>query len=374
MTDTLRQTALYDLHHEEGAKMVPFAGWEMPVQYASGVLNEHLHTRANAGLFDVGHMGQVRVIPEDNQLETAALALESLIPADIVGLAPGRQRYGLFTDPEGGILDDLMIIHRGDHYLLVVNAACADQDIAHLRSLTGVRVEPLTDQGLIALQGPLAEQALARLLPEVAEMRFMDAREIEWDGVPLLICRSGYTGEDGFEISVPNSHARKLAETLLEFPEVAPVGLGARDSLRLEAGLPLYGHDMDRDVSPSEASLGWSIPKVRRAGGAREGGFPGAHGILVELREGPSRTRRGLRPDGRAPIREGVALFDAEVGGRSLGHVRSGGFGPSVGGPIAVALFDPALPEGAKLWAELRGKRIPVTVTALPFIQSSYKR
>lgn len=374
MTDTLRQTALFDLHHEEGAKMVPFAGWDMPVQYASGVLNEHLHTRANAGLFDVGHMGQVRVIPEDGRLETAALALETLIPADILGLAPGRQRYGIFTDEEGGILDDLMIIHRGDHYLLVVNAACADQDIAHLRTLSGVRIEPLTDQGLIALQGPLAEQALARLLPEVAEMRFMDAREIAWDGVPLLVCRSGYTGEDGFEISVPNSHVRKLAETLLEFPEVAPIGLGARDSLRLEAGLPLYGHDMDRDVSPAEASLGWAIPKVRRIGGAREAGFPGAHGILLELQEGPSRTRRGLRPEGRAPIREGVELFDAEIGGRSLGRVRSGGFGPSVGGPIAVALFDPMLPEGARLWAELRGKRIPVTVTALPFIQSSYKR
>ena len=375
MTDTLRRTALFDLHHEEGAKMVPFAGWDMPVQYASGVLNEHLHTRANAGLFDVGHMGQVRVIPEDGRLETAALALESLIPADIVGLAPGRQRYGIFTDDEGGILDDLMIIHRGDHYLLVVNAACADQDIAHLRSLTGVRIEPLTDHGLIALQGPLAEQALARLLPEVTEMRFMDAREIDWDGAPLLICRSGYTGEDGFEISVPNSHARKLAETLLEFPEVAPIGLGARDSLRLEAGLCLYGHDIDTTTTPVEGALEWAMQKVRRTGGARAGGFPGASRILEELETGAARRRVGLLPEGRAPMREGTPLYAAETGGDPVGEVTSGGFGPSIARPMSMGYLPMELSaSGTTVWGEVRGRRMAAIVTDLPFRPATYKR
>ncbi|MDO5631863.1 MAG: glycine cleavage system aminomethyltransferase GcvT [Paracoccus sp. (in: a-proteobacteria)] len=374
MADELRRTGLYDFHMAEGARMVPFAGWDMPVQYTTGVLGEHLHTRAHASLFDVGHMGQVLVIPGQGGMDAAALALESLIPADLLGLAEGRQRYGLFTDEEGGILDDLMIANCGDHFYLVVNAARAAEDLAHLQSLEGVEVRPVTDRGLIALQGPDAEQALARLLPDVAAMRFMDMRVLNWQGADLWVSRSGYTGEDGFEMSVPDSHISALAETLLDQPEVAPAGLGARDSLRLEAGLPLYGHDMDETVSPAEASLGWSIPKLRRRGGAREGGFPGAGGVLMELAEGPSRARRGLRPEGRAPIREGVELFDAESGGRSLGHVRSGGFGPSVGGPVAVAILDPELPDGTRLWAELRGKRIPVLVSPMPFIKTTYKR
>ncbi|MDO5612494.1 MAG: glycine cleavage system aminomethyltransferase GcvT [Paracoccus sp. (in: a-proteobacteria)] len=374
MADDSRRTGLYDFHIAEGARMVPFAGWDMPVHYTTGVLGEHLHTRAHASLFDVGHMGQVLVIPADGGIEAAALALETLIPADLLGLAPGRQRYGLFTDEEGGILDDLMIANRGDHFYLVVNAACAAADLAHLQSLEGVEVRPVTDRGLIALQGPEAEQALARLLPDVAAMKFMDMRALDWQGVELWVSRSGYTGEDGFEISVPDTHVTALAEALLDQPEVAPAGLGARDSLRLEAGLPLYGHDMDETVSPAEASLGWSIPRVRRRGGAREGGFPGAGGVLMELEEGPSRARRGLRPEGRAPIREGVELFDAETEGRSLGRVRSGGFGPSVGGPIAVAILDPELPEGTRLWAELRGKRIPVAISPMPFVKTTYKR
>ena len=374
MSEDLRRTGLYDLHLAEGGRMVPFAGWQMPVQFPTGVMTEHLHTRAHAGLFDVSHMGQVLVTPKDGDIRTAALALERLIPADVLGLAAGRQRYGLFTNKAGGILDDLMFANRGDHFLLVVNAACADQDIAHLQTLDAVQITPVTGRGLIALQGPEAEAVLARLIPDAAAMRFMDSQVHAWDGVDLWLSRSGYTGEDGFEISVPQTHLHDFAKALLQHPEVAPIGLGARDSLRMEAGMPLYGHDMDTDVTPAQAALGWSIPKVRRMGGAREGGFPGADVILPELTQGPTITRRGLRPEGRAPIREGVQIFAAEDGGDPLAVVRSGGFGPSVGGPIAMAMLDPGLADGARLWAELRGKRIPVTVTALPFISPSYKR
>lgn len=367
----LRRTTLYDLHLARGAKMVPFAGWEMPVQYPMGVLNEHLHTRAHAGLFDVSHMGQVIL-----RGPAAAEALEALVPADILGLAQGRQRYGLFTNDRGGILDDLMIANKGDHLLLVVNAACAEQDIAHLRQLEaqGILVEPVTDRGLLALQGPQAQAVLERLVPGVAAMRFMDVAEFDWQGATLWLSRSGYTGEDGFEISVPEDRAVALAEALLAEPEVAPIGLGARDSLRLEAGLPLYGHDMDGSTPPGEVGLGWSIPKVRRAGGARAGGFPGADAVLEELAQGPSRSRMGLRPEGRAPIREGVEIFDAAEGGAGLGKVCSGGFGPSVGGPIAMAILPATLRPGATVWAELRGRRVPVAIAPLPFHEPSYKR
>ena len=367
----LQRTPLHDLHLSLGAKMVPFAGWEMPVHYPMGVLNEHLHTRAHAGLFDVSHMGQVILRGPD-----AAGALETLVPADVVGLAEGRQRYGLFTDETGGILDDLMIANKGDHLLLVVNAACVEQDIAHLRRLEalGIEVVPVTDRGLLALQGPEAETVLARLLPGVEAMRFMDVADFDWQGARLWISRSGYTGEDGFEISVPSAQAADLARALLDQPEVAPIGLGARDSLRLEAGMPLYGHDMDRGTLPAEAGLGWSIPKTRRDGGARAGGFPGAGPVLAELAAGPARVRRGLRPEGRAPIREGVAIHAAPEGGDVLGKVCSGGFGPSVGAPVAMAILPAGLADGATVWAELRGKRLPVTLAPLPFHQPGYKR
>lgn len=374
MAEELRRTGLYDLHLTYGARMVPFAGWEMPVQYATGVMAEHLHTRAHAGLFDVGHMGQVLVTPRDGRLETAALALERLIPADVLGLPQGRQRYGLFTNPEGGILDDLMFANRGDHYLLVVNAACADQDIAHLKTLDEVVVTPVTDRGLLALQGPDAVQVLARIVPETATMRFMDSRILDWQGTELWISRSGYTGEDGFEISVPDAQLVAFAKALLAEDAVAPIGLGARDSLRLEAGMPLYGHDMDAGVTPAAAGLGWAIQKLRRHGGDRAGGFPGADIVLAEMDRGAAQTRRGLRPEGRAPIREGVPIFADAEGGTPIGGVSSGGFGPSVGGPVAMARIPTDIPDGATLYAELRGKRLPVTVTPLPFITPSYKR
>lgn len=374
MAEELRRTGLHDLHVAKGARMVPFAGWEMPVQYPMGVMGEHLHTRSHAGLFDVSHMGQVLVFPKDGKLETAALALESLIPANVLGLAEGRQRYGLFTKDRGGILDDLMFANRGDHYLLVVNAACAEQDIAHLRTLGDVEIRPVADRGLLALQGPEAAAVLARLVPDAGEMRFMDSRSFDWNGSELWISRSGYTGEDGFEISVPNDRLIAFAEDLLTHPEVAPIGLGARDSLRLEAGMPLYGHDMDQAVTPAEAALGWSIQKIRRNGGERAGGFPGAERILTEMVDGPKVVRRGLRPEGRAPIREAVTIFAGESGGEPIAQVTSGGFGPSVGGPVAMAMIDPSIPDGTTLYAELRGKRLPVTVTTLPFITPSYKR
>lgn len=363
----LRRTPLYDLHIELGARMVPFAGWEMPVQYPMGVLGEHLHTRKAAGLFDVSHMGQVILRGED-----AAQALERLVPADIVGLARGRQRYGLFTNDEGGILDDLMVANKGDHLLLVVNAACAEQDIAHMTA-AGLAPEVVTDRALLALQGPGAEAALAALVPDAANLRFMDAVDLTWQGGTLWVSRSGYTGEDGFEISIHESRALDFARALLAQDGVAPIGLGARDSLRLEAGLPLYGHDMDTGVTPAQAGLGWSIPKVRRAGGEREGGFPGAKAVLPELGKSP-RVRRGLRPEGRAPIREGTPVFAEAEGGEPVGRVTSGGFGPSVGAPVAMASLPTDIPEGATVWAELRGKRLPAVVAPMPFVKPTYKR
>ncbi|AUH33295.1 glycine cleavage system aminomethyltransferase GcvT [Paracoccus tegillarcae] len=375
MAEDLKRTGLYDLHVAQGAKMVPFAGWDMPVQYPQGVLGEHLHTREAAGLFDVSHMGQVRIVPKDGDMASAALALESLIAADVLSLPEGRQRYGLFTDDEGGILDDLMFANRGDHYLLVVNAARADHDIPHLQSLDAVQVEPITDRGLLALQGPKAVAVLQQVLPGVEAMKFMDVATFDWDGAGLWVSRSGYTGEDGFEISVPQDKLAGFAQALLDQPEVMPIGLAARDSLRLEAGMPLYGHDLTEETTLVEAALTWSIGKARRQGGAREGGFPGAAHVLDQIAQGSIATRRvGLRPEGRAPIREGVAIFDAETGGTQIGTVCSGGFGPSVGGPVAMAYLPADLSSDAQVWAELRGKRMPVRLAAMPFISPSYKR
>ena len=368
-TTEIQRLGLHDLHVGLGGRMVPFAGYEMPVQYAAGVMAEHLHTRAQAGLFDVSHMGQVILRPKGDY-DALCLAFEGLMPVDVLSLAPGRQRYGLFTNESGGILDDLMFANRGDHIFVVVNAACKAADIAHMTAhLSGVcDVIPVTDRGLLALQGPLAEAALARLVPMVTGMRFMDVTIADWNGVPLWISRSGYTGEDGFEISVPESNALALAQALLAMPEVMPIGLGARDSLRLEAGLCLYGHDIDTTTSPVEAALIWAIQKVRRSGGDRAGGFPGAARILQEMATGPARHRVGLRPETRAPMREGTALFD---GDSATGTVTSGGFGPSVGAPIAMGYVSGTAPA---LQGEVRGKRLPATVCPLPFHPTTYKR
>ena len=372
-TENLLRLELHDLHVALGGRMVPFAGHEMPVQYPAGVLKEHLHTRIAAGLFDVSHMGQVILKPKKS-LADLALGFEELVPVDALDLPIGRQRYGMFTDANGGILDDLMFANRGDHLFVVVNAACKAADIAHMKAnLAAVaEVVPITNRALLALQGPMAEAALSRLVPGIAAMRFMDMAFLEWSGVELWVSRSGYTGEDGFEISLPNAHAKAFAEALLHEPEVQPVGLGARDSLRLEAGLCLYGHDLDQTTTPVMGNLTWAISKARRAGGEREGGFPGAAKILHELAHGTDRLRVGLRPEGRAPMREGTELY---VGSDLVGSITSGGYGPSVAAPIAMGYVTAAHAKiGAKLEAELRGKRLPVTVCALPFHPTTYKR
>jgi aminomethyltransferase len=365
----LKRTPLYDVHRALGAKMVPFAGYEMPVQYPMGVLKEHLHARAACGLFDVSHMGQA-VLRPGGSMEALLLGLERLMPVDALGLAEGRQRYGLLTNDTGGILDDLMFAQRGDHVLAVVNAARKDHDFAWLSAgLSGAASLEVQDRALIAVQGPAAEAVLDGIVPGAAAMRFMDAAVFG----DLWISRSGYTGDDGFEVSVPAEKAATLWSLLAQHPDAAPIGLGARDSLRLEAGLCLYGHDIDETTSPVEAGLAWAIPRVRRAGGDRAGGFAGDDRILQELAEGPDRRRVGLRPDGRAPMREGTGLLAPD--GTPLGEVTSGGYGPSVEAPIAMGYVAAAFAApGTALEGEVRGKRLPVTVAPLPFRPATFKR
>ncbi|SNR80612.1 glycine cleavage system aminomethyltransferase GcvT [Puniceibacterium sediminis] len=369
-----KRTPLYDLHLELGGKMVEFAGYEMPVQYPMGVLKEHQHTRAKAGLFDVSHMGQVIL---QSRLANVAEAFERLVPVDVLGLKEGRQRYAMFTNDEGGIEDDLMIANRGDHLLVVVNAACKDADVARMRAALepDVIVRLLDSRALLALQGPMAEDVLAGLNPAVREMKFMDVATLELAGAECWISRSGYTGEDGYEISVPEAAAVDLARALLAHDDVAPIGLGARDSLRLEAGLCLYGHDIDATTSPVEGALNWAIQKVRRSGGGRSGGFPGADRILSELVGGAPRMRVGLLPGGRAPMREGVELFAAEDSPEPVGRVTSGGFGPTVGAPVAMGYVPTAMAvPGTVLYGEVRGKRLAVEVVKVPFTPANFKR
>jgi len=375
--DTLGRVPLHDLHVALGGKIVPFAGYEMPVQYATGVLKEHLHTRAAAGLFDVSHMGQIVLRAKSGKVEDAARALESLVPVDILGLGIGRQRYALFTNDTGGILDDLMVANFGTHLFLVVNAACKQADEAHLRAhLSDVcDIEVLHDRALLALQGPMAESVLARFSATTSAMKFMDAGAHEIAGIACFVSRSGYTGEDGFEISVPVADVRKLADALLSQPEVLPIGLGARDSLRLEAGLCLYGHEINTQTTPVEADLNWAMQKARRTSGARAGGFPGADVILRQLGEGTVVKRVGLRPEGRAPVRDGAQLFASESAPDPIGHITSGGFGPTLNGPIAMGYVPSALATvDSKVFAEVRGQRLAMIVTALPFVPNTYKR
>ncbi|WP_215754712.1 glycine cleavage system aminomethyltransferase GcvT [Acetobacter sp. P5B1] len=374
--DTLLHTPLFTLHEEAGGKMVPFAGYAMPLNYADGIMAEHRHVREHAGLFDVSHMGQVRLRGRSGDGEAAAHALERLVPADIVALKTGRQRYTQFTNEKGGILDDLMVARMGDSLLLVINAACKDADIAHLQDeLADCLVEVLEDRALLALQGPEAEDALAALAPAVRDMKFMDVRDVDVDGALCTISRSGYTGEDGFEISLPAMDASRVARKLLEQPAVKLIGLGARDSLRLEAGMCLYGSDIDETTTPVEAALEWSIQKSRRRGGAREGGFPGADVILAQLEEGVSRRRVGLLPEGRAPVRGGAPLYADVEFATPLGKVTSGAFGPTVEAPVAMAYVatDYAAPQ-TPIVAELRGRAVPATVHVLPFVPTRFKR
>jgi aminomethyltransferase len=372
----LERTPLYDLHVARGGRMVPFAGYAMPVNYAAGVLKEHLHTRAAAGLFDVSHMGQIALRARSGRVTDAALALERLVPVDVLGLQPGRQRYALFTNGAGGVLDDLMIAHQGDHLLLVVNAACKVADEAHLREnlSDACEVEPL-DRALVALQGPKAEDVLATLAPACREMTFMNVRTLDLLGAPCVVTRSGYTGEDVFEISVAPDRVTDLAVALLDDPAVAPIGLGARDSLRLEAGLCLYGSDLDQTTTPVEASLAWAIQKARRRDGLRAGGFPGADVILDQIDGGTLRCRVGLLAEGRVPVRAGAAIFASEDAAESIGTVTSGGFGPTADRPVAMGYVPhaSAAPDTV-VFAEVRGRRLPMRVAPLPFVAARFKR
>jgi aminomethyltransferase len=373
----LKQTSLHPLHLARGGKMVPFAGYDMPVQYPAGVLKEHLHTRTSAGLFDVSHMGQLALRPKSGKVEDAAHALERLVPQDVVAVTAGRQRYAQFTNEDGGILDDLMVANFGDHLFLVVNAACKAEDEALLRAQLSDAciIEPLADRALVALQGPKAVAVLAKHCADAATMRFMDAGPRKVMGLDCFVSRSGYTGEDGFEISVPAADAEGFANALLADDAVTLIGLGARDSLRLEAGLCLYGHDIDPTTTPVEADLVWSIQKSRRNGGARAGGFPGADKILAQIENGTSRQRVGLKPEGRAPVRDGAQLFADASSSEPLGSVTSGSFGPSIGAPIAMGyLPTPHAAIGGTVFAEVRGQRLPLRVSNLPFVPHSYKR
>ncbi|WP_310385351.1 glycine cleavage system aminomethyltransferase GcvT [Roseateles sp.] len=373
-TAPLLKTPLHALHIELGAKMVPFGGYDMPVQYATGVMAEHKHTRAAAGLFDVSHMGQVLL-----KGDGASAALETIVPVDVIDLGLFKQRYALFTNEAGGILDDLMIARRPDDLFVVVNAGCKLQDIAHMQAKIGAlsehkcQVLPLPDQALLALQGPQAVAALSRLNPEVAKLTFMTGGFFKLDGIETFLTRSGYTGEDGFEISVAGDQAEALARKLLAQPEVKPIGLGARDSLRLEAGLCLYGHDINTETTPVEASLTWAIQKVRRAGGARAGGYPGAAVVDAQLAGGAARKRVGLVSSERMPVREGAKLVNAD--GLEVGVVTSGTLGPTVAKPVALAyLRKDYAAVGVEVFAIVRGKRTPMTVSSTPFTPNGYFR
>ena len=374
--EPLLQTPLHAEHVALGARMVPFAGYDMPVQYPTGILTEHNWTRDHAGLFDVSHMGQAFLIAEDKSHETAARALEALIPADVLNLKPNQQRYSQLLAEDAGILDDLMVTrvgapgHEGWLYL-VVNASMKEADYAHIQARLpkGVALKPKDDLALMALQGPSAEAVLARLAPETAALPFMMSADVQIAGIWCHVSRSGYTGEDGFEISCKAEDAAKLWNTLLADPEVKPIGLGARDSLRLEAGLCLYGHDIDNKTSPIEAGLIWSIQKRRR----EEGGFPGAERVQREIKDGPARVRVGIKPEGRAPAREGTIITTPD--GREVGIVTSGGFGPTVNGPVAMGYVAKDVSAvGTDLHLIVRGKPLPAKVAAMPFAPHRYKR
>jgi aminomethyltransferase len=375
-TGPLLTTPLHALHGELGAKMVPFAGYDMPVQYPTGVLAEHNWTRTHAGLFDVSHMGQCFLIPADGRYETAAAALEKLVPADVLGLKPGQQRYSQFTNAEGGILDDLMVTRLGhpghEHWIyLVVNAACKDADYAHLKAHlpADVTLKIADDLALIAVQGPEAVAAVATLAPELATLKFMTSADLPVGGIWAHVSRTGYTGEDGVEISVKSADAVALTKKLLADERVKPIGLGARDSLRLEAGLCLYGHDIDTTTSPVEAGLTWSIQKRRRT----EGGFLGAARVQKDLADGAPRLRVGILPDGRAPAREGTVVKSAD--GQTIGTVTSGGFGPTINGPLAMGYVNRRFAEpGTPVLLEVRGKDLPAKIVTMPFAPHRYFR
>ena len=375
MAQGLTKTPLYELHRDLGAKMTEFAGYEMPVQYSLGILGEHQHTRTKSGLFDVSHMGQV--ILRGRSYQETALALERAIPMDALGLDVGRQRYGFLTTDNGGILDDLMFSNRGDHIFVVLNAACKDSDIVHLRTLLepDISIEVIENRALIALQGPASEAVLSEFNSQIKAMNFMDVETLSIAGAECWVSRSGYTGEDGFEISIPASTAESVTKSILSKEEVELIGLGARDSLRLEAGLCLYGHDIDEATSPVEAALTWAIQKVRRTHGERAGGFMGSEIISQQIETGTDKKRVGFLPQTRAPMREGIEIFATEVSKKVIGKITSGGFSPSLGYPIAMGYIASEFANSEdELFGELRGKRVPVKVAKIPFVPLNFKR
>ena len=375
MAQALKRTPLYELHCELGAKLTEFAGYEMPVQYSLGILGEHQHTRTKAGLFDVSHMGQI--ILRGNSYQETALAFERAIPMDVLGLKVGRQRYGFLTTDGGGILDDLMFSNREDHIFVVLNAACKDSDIVHLRTLLEpeISIEVIENRALIALQGPASETVLSEFNSQISAMKFMDIETLSIAGAECWISRSGYTGEDGFEISIPSSAAEAITRSILSKQEVEFVGLGARDSLRLEAGLCLYGHDIDEETTPVEASLTWAIQKARRTNGERANGFLGDKIITQQLDMGTYRKRVGFLPQTRAPMREGVEIYETESSKEVIGKITSGGYGPTVGHPVAMGYINSEyVDSNDNLFGELRGKRVPVKIAKLPFVPLNFKR
>ena len=365
MANRVKRTPLYDLHVELGGKMVDFAGWEMPVQYPAGIMAEHTQCRTQAALFDVSHMGQVILTGDE-----VALKLESLVPAALDELRIGKARYTFFTNPDGGIMDDLIVSNAGDHLFIVVNASMRYQDVPYMReNLQGVEVIEVFDRALIAVQGPMAEDVVGTHCPEITELKFMETTLAEIDGTECRISRLGYTGEDGYEISIPEDEVDRISRLMLSHPKCAPAGLGARDSLRMEAGLCLYGNDINPSTSPIEAGLKWAIPKLRRSAG----GFPGADRILNEFKNGPSRKLVGIKPSGRAPARAGVEIHDMK--GNTVGAITSGGFGPTVSGPVAMGYVSlPFANEGTQIQLIIRGKPQPAEVCAMPFITPNYKR
>ena len=375
MAQALKKTPLYELHCELGAKLTEFAGYEMPVQYSLGILGEHQHTRTKSGLFDVSHMGQV--ILRGRSYQETALALERAIPMDALGLDVGRQRYGFLTTDNGGILDDLMFSNRGDHIFVVLNAACKESDIVHLRTLLepDISIEVIENRALIALQGPASEAVLSEFNSQIKAMNFMDVETLSIAGAECWVSRSGYTGEDGFEISIPASTAESVTKSILSKEEVELIGLGARDSLRLEAGLCLYGHDIDEATTPVEAALTWAIQKVRRTHGERAGGFMGSEIISQQIETGTDKKRVGFLPQTRAPMREGIEIFATEVSKKVIGKITSGGFSPSLGYPIAMGYIASEFANSEdEFFGELRGKRVPVKVGKIPFVPLNFKR
>lgn len=375
--NNLHRTSLYSLHRELNAKTIPFAGYEMPVNYPLGILNEHVHCRKSAGLFDVSHMGQIKISSKSISMHELAGELEKLIPIDLISLSKDRQRYGFITNEKGGVIDDLMISNRGDHFFVVVNASRKEVDTNYFREKLISEVDILveTQRSLVALQGPLAERALSSIIQGIESMNFMDVRNILFNNEEIYISRSGYTGQDGFEISLPDYVAEIFCRSLLNIKEVEAIGLGARDTLRLECGLCLYGQDLDEEISPVEAGLSWAIQKVRRTNGERAGGFPGAEIILDQIDKHPNRKRIGLLPVGKAPIRHGTKLFKDETGSQEIGIVTSGGYSPTTEKPISMGYLEGSSIEEDKLvYGEVRDKLLPLKIIKLPFVNTSFKK